>query len=61
MNGLERCIIAGKYPSMVENLSIIGGFLYLRFWVKLLSSIARINPVKVTNKAVILRCRGMVI
>lgn len=59
--GVMRCTIGGKNPSRVENLSMADGLLYFKFRVMLLSSRARINPVRVTSKAVIFRYRGIVI
>lgn len=59
--GVMRCTMSGKNPSRVENLSVVDGLLYFKFRVMLLSSRARINPIRVTSRAVIFRCRGMVI
>lgn len=61
VNGFLRCIMDGKYPNNVENLDMADGFLCFRFWVKLLSSIARVNPIRDTSRAVILRYKGIVI
>lgn len=32
--GLMRCIMDGKCPSRVENLNMVEGWPYLRFWVR---------------------------
>lgn len=52
--------MGGKNPSRVENLRKVEGLLCFRFRVILLSSMARINPVRVTNRAAIFIYRGMV-
>lgn len=34
VKGLRRCMVSGKYPNIVENLNVVEGCLYFRFWVK---------------------------
>lgn len=51
----------GKYPNKVENLNMFVRCGYFNFWVMELSSIANIKPIRVTNRAVIFRYRGIVI
>lgn len=31
IEGLERCIVSGKYPNIVENLNVVEGCLYFKF------------------------------
>lgn len=45
-------MIVGKYPRRLENLNVLEGDLNFRLSAARLSSRARINPVKVTTRAV---------
>lgn len=44
-------MMAGKNPSILENLNVVLGYLSSRFCVALFSSNAMINPVIVTVRA----------
>lgn len=47
--------MVGKYPRRLENLNMLEGDLNFRLSAAILSSSARINPVRVTNRAVSFR------
>lgn len=48
-------MIVGKYPRRLENLNILEGDLNFRLSAARLSSSAKTNPVRVTNRAVSFR------
>lgn len=55
VSGGRRWMMVGKYPRRLENLNMLEGDLNFRLSAARLSSSAKTNPVRVTNRAVSFR------